>query len=177
MRITEITSRDQITEQHRDAWDEIVASRGAVSGPFKILLHSPELAKRVAHVGTYVRFESRLDPRLRELATLVAARLLECDYEASAHETQMRKAGTPEDVLTAIRERRFQDLPVEDRWVGSFVEQALMRHRVDADTLAIAEQQLGVSGLVELTGTIGYYSLLAVTLNTFEVPAAAPAPR
>jgi 4-carboxymuconolactone decarboxylase len=89
----------------------------------------------------------------------------------------MRNAGTPEDVLTAIRERRFQDLPVEDRWVGSFVEQALMRHRVDAETLAIAEQQLGVSGLVELTGTIGYYSLLAVTLNTFEVPAAAPAPR
>jgi 4-carboxymuconolactone decarboxylase len=68
----------------------------------------------------------------------------------------------------------MQDLPPEDRWIGTFVEQALTRHRVDAETLAIAEQQLGVSGLVELTGTIGYYSLLAVTLNTFEVQAPAP---
>jgi 4-carboxymuconolactone decarboxylase len=176
MRITEITSREQIPEGQREAWDEIVASRGQVGGPFRILLHSPELARRVAHLGTYVRFESRLDPRTRELATLATARLLDCDYEASAHEAQLRKAGAPEDVLTALRERRIQDLPAEDRWVGAFVEQILSRHRVDAETLAIAEQQLGVSGLVELTATIGYYSLLAATLNTFEVPAPAPVP-
>jgi 4-carboxymuconolactone decarboxylase len=170
MRITEITSREQISEDQRVAWDEIVASRGRVGGPFKILLHSPELARRVAHLGTYVRFESPLDPRIRELATLATARVLECEYEASAHEAQLRQAGTPEEVLMTLRERRMRDLPPEDRWIGEFVEQALVRHRVDSETLAIAQEQVGVSGLVELTGTIGYYALLAVTLNTFEVP-------
>ena len=174
MRITEIDSREQIEEEQRSAWDEIVASRGQVAGPFKVMLHSPEMARRVAHLGTYIRFESRLDPRIRELATLATARVLECEYEASAHEQQLRKAGAPEEVLNALRGRRMQDLPPEDRWIGAFVEQALTRHRVDAETLAIAEQQLGVSGLVELTGTIGYYSLLAVTLNTFEVQPPVP---
>jgi 4-carboxymuconolactone decarboxylase len=169
MRITEINSREQIEEDHRSAWDEIVASRGQVSGPFKVMLHSPEMARRVAHLGSYIRFESKLDPRVRELATLATARVLECEYEASAHEQQLRQAGASEQVLTALKQRKMQDLPPEDRWIGAFVEQALTRHRVDAETLAIAEQQLGVSGLVELTGTIGYYSLLAVTLNTFEV--------
>ena len=171
MRITEITAREQLPEDQRAAWDEIAASRGAVRGPFSILLHSPELARRVAHLGSYVRFESRLDPRIRELATLATARLLDCDYEASAHEAQLRSAGTPEEVLSALRARRMQDLPPEDRWLGTFVEQVLTRHRVDSETLAVAEEHLGVSGLVELTGTIGYYALLAVTLNTFEVPA------
>jgi 4-carboxymuconolactone decarboxylase len=171
MRITEISSREQIQEDQRSAWDEIVASRGQVAGPFKIMLHSPEMARRAAHLGTYIRFESKLDPRIRELATLATARVLDCEYEASAHEDQLRKAGASEQVLTALKQRKMQDLPPEDRWVGMFVEQALTRHRVDAEILAIAEQQLGVSGLVELAGTIGYYSLLAVTLNAFEVPA------
>jgi 4-carboxymuconolactone decarboxylase len=171
MRITEITTREQIEDSQRSAWDEIVASRGQVSGPFKVMLHSPEMARRVAHLGSYVRFESKLDPRVRELATLATARVLDCEYEAYAHEDQLRKAGASEEVLTALRERRMQDLPPEDRWIGAFVEQALTRHRVDSETLAIAEQQLGVSGLVELAGTIGYYALLAVTLNTFEVQA------
>jgi 4-carboxymuconolactone decarboxylase len=173
MRITAIDSREQIAENQRSAWDEIMASRGQVAGPFRVLLHSPEMARRVAHLGTYIRFESQLEPRVREVATLATARVLNCEYEAYAHEEHLRKAGASEEVLSALRERRMQDLPPEDRWIGTFVEQALTRHRVDAELLATAEQQLGVSGAVELAGIIGYYALLAVTLNTFEVQAPA----
>src|SRR5918911_3930290 len=111
MRITEINSREQIEEEQRSAWDEIVASRGQVAGPFKVMLHSPEMARRVAHLGTYIRFESKLDPRIKELATLATARVLECEYEASAHEAQLRQAGAPQELLSALRERRMQDLP------------------------------------------------------------------
>jgi 4-carboxymuconolactone decarboxylase len=173
MRIPEITSREQIAEDQKHVWDDIVASRGSVRGPFRAMLHSPELAARVAHLGTYIRFQSQLDPHVRELATLATAYTLDCEYEASAHEGAMREAGFPEATLTALREKRFQDLPTEERWIGAFVQQALAKHRVDATTLAEAERRVGTQGVVELAGTIGYYALLAVTLNTFEVPASA----
>ena len=173
MRIPEITSREQIADDKRHVWDDIVASRGSVRGPFRAMLHSPELAERVARLGTYIRFQSQLDPHIRELATLATARTLDCEYEASAHEAAMRDAGFPEETLTALREKRFGDLPAEDRWIGAFVQQALTKHRVDNDTLAQAQQRVGTQGVVELAGTIGYYALLAVTLNTFEVSASA----
>ena len=169
MRIPPITSREQLADDQRSIWDDIVASRGSVRGPFLVLLHSPQIAGRVAHLGTYIRFESRLDPHVRELATLVTARTLDCEYEASAHESQLRQAGVLETTLSALRDRRIQDLPEDERWIGAFVEQVLVKHRVSDETLREAVRRLGQEGVVELTATIGYYSLLAATLNTFEV--------
>ncbi|MFN0073963.1 MAG: hypothetical protein ACKVVP_20990 [Chloroflexota bacterium] len=80
-RISEITSRDQLQESDRLVWDEIEASRGTVRGPFKVLLHRPELARRIAHLGTHIRFESSLHPYVRELAVLVTCGSLECEFE------------------------------------------------------------------------------------------------
>src|SRR5947209_16721938 len=105
MPISEITSREQVAEDQRHVWDEITASRGSVRGPFRVLLHSPELASRVAHLGTYLRFESTLDPHVREMAALSTARTLDCEYEATAHEGLMRDQGVPESTLAALREK------------------------------------------------------------------------
>ena len=68
-RVAEVTQREALPESHRPVFDEIVASRGSVRGPFGILLHSPELARRAAAVGGYLRYESALEPRLRETAS------------------------------------------------------------------------------------------------------------
>jgi len=167
-RISDVTDRDQLPEAQRHCWDDIVASRGTVRGPFKVMLHSPELAGRAAHLGTYVRFESEatLPAHVRELAALVPARLLDCGYEYSAHKTQAAEAGVSAAVLAAIHEKRR---PEEDGWLFDFVQQVIERHRVSAPTFAEAQQRLSSQGLVELVGTIGYYAFLAATLNTFEV--------
>jgi 4-carboxymuconolactone decarboxylase len=169
MPISEITSREQLPENERPVWDEITASRGSVRGPFRMLLHSPVLAGRVAHLGTYLRFESRLDPHVRELAALSTARTLDCEYEGHAHEALFREQGAPESTLQALREKRFADLPPDDRWVAEFAQQVLVNHRVDSATRAEAERRLGPAGTVELTAMIGYYAMLAATLNTFEL--------
>jgi 4-carboxymuconolactone decarboxylase len=73
-RLPSITSKDQVPAKDHTIFDSIVASRGAVQGPFTIFLHSPELAGRLAHLGTYVRFEGSLDMRVRVLAAMTAAR-------------------------------------------------------------------------------------------------------
>ena len=50
-------NRDELKPEDQQYFDEIVGSRGSVRGPYGILLHSPQLAARVAHTGTFVRFD------------------------------------------------------------------------------------------------------------------------
>ena len=72
-RLPQITTREDVAPDHRHIVDEIAESRGRISGPFAMLLHSPEIAGRAAHLGAYIRFNSILDPAVRELAIITAA--------------------------------------------------------------------------------------------------------
>src|SRR5437870_3158849 len=168
-RVAEVTQREALPERHRPVFDEIVASRGSVRGPFGILLHSPELARRAAAVGGYLRYESALAPRLRETAVLATARLNECDYEWAAHDPIARSAGVPASVIDAIRARRPADLEPEDRDIYELAIGVIQTHRVPPQLFERLKTRLGLSGLVELVAAIGYWSFVAATLNTFEV--------
>src|SRR5246127_5404637 len=79
-RLPAITGKEQLAAKDAAIVDSIVASRGAVQGPFTMLLHCPELAGRVAHLGAFVRFEGSLDMRVRVLAAMTVARELEAVY-------------------------------------------------------------------------------------------------
>jgi 4-carboxymuconolactone decarboxylase len=171
VRIPAVTDRDQVPEDQRPVWDAIVASRGSVRGPFALLMHSPEVAGRVAHVGTFVRFESSLEPTTRELAAMATAHLLDCEYEVAAHERQARDAGVPDATLQAIRDNRFGEVDPEHRWVCDLTRQLVVDHRIAPAAFDEARARLGERGLVELTATIGYYAMIAATLNAFETPA------
>src|SRR5260221_13442889 len=92
-RVAEVKEREALPESQRPAFDEIVASRGAIRGPFGILLHSPELARRAAAVGGYLRYESSIESRLRETAVMATARPNECEYEWAADQPSARPAG------------------------------------------------------------------------------------
>ena len=85
--------RQELSEDKRDVYDEIVGSRGSIVGPFSVLLNSPEAARRIAHLGAYIRFESTLSPATREIAILVAGREADCQFEWTYHEPEARKAG------------------------------------------------------------------------------------
>ena len=73
-RIPQFTTEKDLSADQQDAFDEISASRGQISGPFSVLLNSPELARRAAHLGAYIRFESVLSDQTRELAIITVAR-------------------------------------------------------------------------------------------------------
>jgi len=168
-RVAEVTQREALPESHRPVFDEIVASRGSVRGPFGILLHSPELARRAAAVGGYLRYESALDPRLRETAVMATAELNECEYECPSHEPLARSAGVSATVINAIRARRPADLAPDDRDIYELAVGIIQTHRVPQELFDRLKTRLGLSGLVELVAAIGYWSFVAATLNTFEV--------
>ncbi len=169
-RIPLIAAPEQVPADARQVWDRIAASRGRVAGPFAVLLHSPEVAGRTADLGAYVRFASRLDPRDRELAVLAVARELDCRFEWAAHVPEARRAGVREEVIAALRDRRAPaGLTADEAAIVDCVRQLFRAHRVDEATFAALHRRLGVERLVELTATVGYYGMLACTLNAFDV--------
>lgn len=169
-RIALVERREQVAPEHRAVWDRIDASRGQVAGPFAVLLWSPEVADRTAALGAYIRFASRLDPRDRELAILAVARALDCAYEWAAHVREARRVGVREEAIAAVRERRAAaGLTPGEAAIVEYARQLLDRHRVEGALFEALRARLGPERLVELTATIGYYAMIACTLNAFEV--------
>jgi 4-carboxymuconolactone decarboxylase len=170
-RLPPITSKDQVAADHRRVFDSIVQSRGAVQGPFTMFLHNPELAGRVAHLGAYVRFEGSLNMRARVLAAMTVAREFEAVYVWGAQTGGARRLGVPETTITAIRENHSRGVPPEDAEIIEFTRQLLRRHRIDATSAKALLARLGNDGFIQLTGAIGYYTLLAMTVNACELEA------
>ena len=152
-------------------FDEIAGSRGAVRGPFAMLLHSPEVAGRIAHTGAYIRFETTIAAPLRELAILTTARFWDCQYEWTAHQRIAEtEAGTRPEAIAAIRDRQAPaGLTDEESVVFNYVSELLNNHRVSDATFKAAHDKFGNQSIVDLTATAGYYSMIASTLNAFNV--------
>ena len=174
-RLPSITSKDQVAAKDRDTFDAIVASRGAVQGPFTMFLHSPEVAGRVADLGAYVRFEGSLDMKVRVLAAMTVAREFEAMYVWGAQTGGAQKLGVPEEAIAAIRDNHSRGVRPEDAQIIDFTRQLLRRHRVDDATFKAMQSRFGNDELVQLTTAIGYYTLLSMTVNACELEPAAGA--
>ncbi len=170
-RLTSITSKDQVAAEHHAIVDKVVASRGAVQGPFTMLLHCPPLAEHMVNLGAYVRFEGKLDKRIRVLAAMTVAREFDAVYVWGAQTDSARRQNVPEATITAIREKHTRGVPPQDAQIIDVTRDLIHKHRIDAATLKALQQRLGDEQLVELTGTIGYYSMLAMTANACELEA------
>ena len=171
-RLTPITSKEQVAAKDQAIVDGIVASRGALQGPFTMFLHCPELAGRLAHLGAFVRFEGSLDMRVRVLAAMTVARELDAVYVWGAQTGQARKLGMPETTIAAIREKHSRGLPPDEAQIVEFTRALLRQHRVDDASVKALRGRFGDDGFIQLTGAIGYYSMLAMTVNACELEAA-----
>jgi 4-carboxymuconolactone decarboxylase len=169
-RVPQITSKDQVAPDKQHIVDEIAGSRGRVSGPFSVLLHSPEIAGRVAHLGAYIRFDSTLSGAERELAICTAARECDCQYVWSDHAPLALKEGVRQEALNVVASRGTLDsLTPDEALIVRFSRELFRDHRISEATFQAAQTHFGTQGVTELTATMGYYSLLACTLNAFEV--------
>ena len=169
-RIPEL-ERYQLSPEQTKVYDAILASRGSLQGPFRVWLHSPELAQHAQQLGEHARFGTTLAPRLSELAILVTARFWDAQLEWSIHEPAGRKAGIPRAVVEDIKRRRTPEFEQRDEEsVYNYTFELLRDHFVEDDVFSAAAKHLGPRGITELTVIIGYYSLVALSLNAFRIP-------
>ncbi|MGI9417959.1 MAG: carboxymuconolactone decarboxylase family protein [Geminicoccaceae bacterium] len=162
---------DQMSDEQKRIHDEIASGpRGAVVGPLKVWLHSPALADRAQKLGAHARYHSSLPPHLSELAILTTGSIWQADFEWYAHVGPAREAGISEAVIEAIR--TGAEPPFEDeasRVVHQVAREVHESRRLSAESYANARNTLGEQGLVDLIGILGYYTLISMTLNVFEV--------
>lgn len=177
-RVTYHTARETVPAGQRHHYDDIEASRDEVSGPFSVLLNSPELAGRVAHLGAYVRFESELPDADRELAILTTGRAFDCAFEWASHLPIATEAGVSEAAIDVVAQRRPTDeLDEAEALVVDYGRELFEKREVSPATFEAALERYGESGVVELTGTMGYYAMVACVLNAFEVDPGADRPQ
>jgi 4-carboxymuconolactone decarboxylase len=169
-------TQDSIPSDQKTAFQEVVEQRGEVpaAGPASIMINVPEIAKRAGHLSDYLRNESTLSSRVQELAMLVTARELDCQYIWNAHAAAGRKAGLRDELVDNLRDKKdLTGLIPEESAVINYGREFFRTHKVTRDIFDAARSQFGIRGLTELTNLMGYYALLAFNINAFgvELPA------
>ncbi|MFC4932354.1 carboxymuconolactone decarboxylase family protein [Massilia sp. GCM10023247] len=170
---------DQLTEAQRRAADAVIhGPRGALYGPFVPLLRSPELLENAQRMGEYLRYRSAIGARLSELAILVTARQWNQGVEWAIHAPIAAHVGIPQGVIDAIgRRERPQNMLVDEAAVHDFCIELHRDKGVSDPTYHDALALFGEQGVVDLVGLNGYYTFLAMVMNTArtEVPASSAA--
>ena len=163
---------DKLDPDQRRVYDAIVAGpRGQVQGPLRVWLQSAQLADRAQALGAFCRFGTSLPPRLSELAILITGAFWRAKFEWHTHAPIGIKAGLDPAAVEAIRTGRPPNFAKPDEAAAyAFGHELLTTRKVSDATYARAVEQLGMKGVVELTGILGYYGLISLTLNAFEVP-------
>jgi len=157
------------TPEQQAVLDEILAGpRGNLDGPFPGWIHSPEFAQHAQRLGAFCRYRTGLPLRLSELAILVTAARWHAQAEWFIHHPIARDAGVPDALADAIRTGRqpvFDD--ADDALIHAFATELYDTKRVSDATYARAVERFGVDVTVNLVGLLGYYALVAMTLNVF----------
>ena len=170
---------EAMTAAQRDAAAEISnGPRGGVVGPFAAALRSPECMRRLQLFGAYLRYDSRIPARLREIAILLTARRWRQDYEWLTHEPLARAAGVPPAMIDAIRTGTVPpSLPGDEAVIFELCAVLFVDGRVPDALYARALDLLGEAGVIDLVSAVGYYSTLAMIMNVARtaLPSGAPA--
>lgn len=171
---------DELDDEQAKLWDGIVSHRGAgvestapgggLVGPFNAFVHVPAIGRRLTALGGYLRFETLIERRLTEVAICTVGAHWRSEFEFWAHAPMAIEHGVSADVIDALRSGRPPVFERDDeRVVHAVTSQLLNDGRVGGADYAVAAELLGERGMVELAALVGYYCLISMTLNLFEV--------
>ena len=162
----------RLTDAQKKAIEEFKAARAVdISGPFVPLLRSPEVMNRARAMGDYLRFRSSLPPRLSEFVILLTARRWTQQYEWHAHQPLALQGGLRGEIVKAIADGRRPDAMAEDEDAVYTLWDEVQRNQSVSDaTYARAVAKLGEQGVIDVLGITGYYTMLAMVMNTVRTP-------
>ncbi len=159
-------SRDDLRPDDRQIFDDLMAERGEVLNLFRALANTPEALRRLLPYSTYVRFQTTLDPHLRELAILTVGRITGAEYEYTYHWNAARGLGIPRDKLDALAE--YEHAPAftaEERAVIRYSVEATRSVRVSDPTFEALRGFLETRQIVELVEVVAYYNMIVRILE------------
>ncbi len=169
-----IPSEDQMTGAQRDLMDKIRSGPRGKSvtprGPFAVWLHAPEFGQLAQALGGHCRYKTGVPARLSEFAILCTARLWKAQYEWFAHEPPALAAGVKPKTIQDLRAGRMPKSAAKDeRAIYDFIQEIYKKRRVSARTFKRVQGFIGDAATVELVGILGYYVMISMTLNVFQM--------
>ena len=177
-RVAPITGKADVPAQHHGVVDAVVSVFGNVRGPFSMLLHSPELAKRILPLVSFFRDDSVVEAPLRSVAILAAVREREAAYVWSAQVAAARRNGVKDEVIDLLRAKSDPArLGADERDIVVYVRQLMRTNRAEQAVFDALLQRHGVQWLLELTAAANYFAMLSGVVNAFEVAAPADGDR
>jgi len=165
-RLPEI-KRDDLDEAAKKLYD--TRRPGGAYGPGAIRLYSPSVEQYMSDLNDYLRHKSGLDPRLVELAILVTAREMDCEYVWTAHEPAGLKAGLSQETIDVVKYRKpLGGVGEKEATIIQLGRESIRKHQVSSETAAQALKQFGNQGLVNVASLMGDYASTAILLSTFD---------
>ena len=165
-----LLSPGEMSADQKQTYDESIAGkRGAPPAPMMAWLNSPEMARHATRLGGVLRFDTIFPAKLSEIAILVTARHWTSHYEWYAHKRLALKGGMDPKIIEDIRDRRTPHF--DDRKGQMIYDVARSLHEARGLTKTLYDEAVKVltlRGLVEIIGLCGYYTMVSMTLNTFE---------
>ncbi|HWV41272.1 carboxymuconolactone decarboxylase family protein [Pseudorhodoplanes sp.] len=167
-----IPAESTLSPKQKSLLKDIRKTRGSgpLGGPFAVFLQAPEYGDLAQKLGAFCRYKTSVPPRLSEFTILVLARFWRSQYEFWVHAPIAQKAGVKAATIEALRTGRTPRLGKEERAIYDFIAELHKTKRVADKTYARVHALFGDAGMVEFVGILGYYTLVAMTLNVFRVP-------
>lgn len=176
MRLPQV-SEDDLDEAQRAVLDSIRNSpRGAavgLVGPFNVWVRSPAVGGPTQALGAAVRYATDLADNVREVAICTVGHHYRARFEFAAHRKLAEQAGVDSGALERLRLGGEPGFSGDEDLAFRVARSLLEQQRLDDALYGEARARFGESGLIELVTTVGYYCLVSLTLNAFEVPLAA----
>jgi 4-carboxymuconolactone decarboxylase len=172
-RLPILTAEKLTTEQQALAAAIGSGPRGGftMGGPFAVYLHAPAFGQLAQQLGAHVRYGTSVPPRLSEFAILCTAHYWKAQYEWHAHEPIAERQGVKAATIRALKAGRTPTTaPRDELAIYAFVKELYATRRVSQPVFARVHKLLGDAGTVELIGILGYYAMVAMTLNVFRMP-------
>ena len=165
-----LLSPSEMSADQKETYDESIAGkRGAPPAPMMAWLNSPEMARHATRLGGVLRFDTIFPAKLSEIAILVTARHWTSHYEWYAHKRLALKGGMDPKIIDDIRDRRTPDFDdPKGKMIYDVAKSLHEGHGVAKPLYDAAVELLSVRGVVEIIGLCGYYTMVSMTLNTFE---------
>jgi 4-carboxymuconolactone decarboxylase len=152
----------------------LTGKRGSMQGPYNVLLRSPELGDLAQKFGAHTRFNSSLPLALNELAILIVARAWTSQFVWWAHRRIALEAGLDpglvEDIAAGRVPQGLVTLPSEVVAVYKFCHELQTHRKVSDASFAELVKHYGEAGVVDVMGTMSYYTLVSMALNVDQYP-------
>jgi 4-carboxymuconolactone decarboxylase len=161
-----------MSPEQRAVYDRVVSGpRGKIEGPLRAALHNADLADRWQALGALLRYGTSLTPHQSELAILITGRHCRSPFEWFAHRREATKIGFTDDIFEALLARQKPAaLDAVQSAIYDYAVELCRSYSVSSTTHAAAVAALGEKAVVELTALVGYYTMVAMTLNAHEIP-------